>query len=242
MQDLTTKRISIGAGILALGLVVSTLIGGYFFYQSRQLADTLSTTGSAKEPVVSDQVKWVTYTSRPATLSSLKFAYAQMNADLAAVKSFYTSNNIPESALNVTPVTMEEVYDQNNMGEKRYMLRQTFEINSSDVQGITALAKNTQSLIERGVVFTTSRLEYSYSKLAELRISLLSKAVTDARTRAEQLVAGTGKSIGKLKSASSGVVQVLSENSIEVSDYGMYDTSTINKNVMVTVKTTFSLK
>ncbi len=39
-----------------------------------------------------------------------------------------------------------------------------------------------------------------------------------------------------------GVVQVLSEGSIDVSDYGTYDTSKIDKEVMITVKTTFGLK
>ena len=52
----------------------------------------------------------------------------------------------------------------------------------------------------------------------------------------------TGKSVGSLKSAASGVVQVLPANSLEVSDYGTYDTSKVNKNVMVTVKASFNLR
>jgi hypothetical protein len=39
-----------------------------------------------------------------------------------------------------------------------------------------------------------------------------------------------------------GVVQVMQVDSVDVSDYGSYDTSTINKDVMVTVKTVFGLK
>jgi len=37
-------------------------------------------------------------------------------------------------------------------------------------------------------------------------------------------------------------VQVLSPNSIEVSDYGSYDTQTIQKEVMVTARAVFLLK
>ena len=51
-----------------------------------------------------------------------------------------------------------------------------------------------------------------------------------------------GKKIGVLKSASSGVVQVMAQNSVEVSDYGMYDTSKIEKEIMVTVKASFEIK
>ena len=51
-----------------------------------------------------------------------------------------------------------------------------------------------------------------------------------------------GNSVGAIKSASSGVVQVLAPNSVEVSDYGQYDTSKIDKEIMVTVKATFEIK
>ena len=39
-----------------------------------------------------------------------------------------------------------------------------------------------------------------------------------------------------------GVVQVMSLGSVDVSDYGSYDTSNIEKEVMITVKTVFGLK
>lgn len=52
----------------------------------------------------------------------------------------------------------------------------------------------------------------------------------------------SGKKVGSLKSVSMGVVQVLQPNSVDVSDYGMYDTSTVEKEIMITVKATFTLK
>lgn len=70
-------------------------------------------------------------------------------------------------------------------------------------------------------------------------MSLLGAAVSDAKARAEQIAGATKQKVGKLKSAQSGVVQVLRSNSIDVADYGMYDTSTIEKEVMVTVRATF---
>jgi hypothetical protein len=85
-------------------------------------------------------------------------------------------------------------------------------------------------------------LEYSYTKLPELRVSLLSDAVKDAKARAAKLAESSGKKVDVLKSASVGVVQVLPVNSVDVSDYGTYDTSKIDKDVMVTVKAAFTLK
>ena len=45
-----------------------------------------------------------------------------------------------------------------------------------------------------------------------------------------------------MKSANLGVVQVLPVNSTEVSDWGTYDTSTIEKEVMIPVTVIFTLK
>ncbi|MBC7334387.1 MAG: SIMPL domain-containing protein, partial [Actinobacteria bacterium] len=125
---------------------------------------------------------------------------------------------------------------------REYILRQNVEIKSSDVEKITSIAKNTQKIIDQGVIFSTNSLEYYYSKLPELRISLLSEAVKDAKLRAEQIAKGSGREIRSIKSATSGVVQVLPVYSTEISDYGAYDTSTIEKEVMVTVSVVFTLK
>jgi hypothetical protein len=137
---------------------------------------------------------------------------------------------------------MNEVYEQYPSVDKKYNLIQNIEVNSTDVMKIDGLSKNTTSLVtDKGVIFSTNSLEFYYSKLPEARVELLASAVADAKARAEQLAGAGGKKIGVLKSASSGVVQVMSENSVEVSDYGMYDTSKINKEIMVTVKASFEI-
>ncbi len=74
-----------------------------------------------------------------------------------------------------------------------------------------------------------------------MRVALLPDAIADAKARAESIATAGGNKIGSIKSASSGVVQVLSANSVEVSDYGSYDTSKIEKEIMVTVKASFAI-
>jgi hypothetical protein len=51
-----------------------------------------------------------------------------------------------------------------------------------------------------------------------------------------------GAKVSKLTSLSSGVFQVTARNSVEVSDYGSYDTSTIAKKVTATVRADFSVR
>jgi hypothetical protein len=73
-------------------------------------------------------------------------------------------------------------------------------------------------------------------------VSLVGQAIADAKARAVQIAKAGGSSVGALKSASSGVVQVLAPSSTNVEDYGSYDTSTIEKEVMVTARATFYVK
>jgi hypothetical protein len=241
MENNNNKYISFGL-ILGFALVLSASIGSFTFYKLRS-SNQITSTGSAKKEVVSDTVKWTSNITRNIKTSTIKDGYLKIENDLKEVKNFLTANGIPQEEIEVSPVFMYEIYDNNNQAEKSYNLVQTIEVKSSEVEKISELSKNTNSLVTvKGLFFSTVALEYYYSKLPELRVELLANAVEDAKQRASALASAGGKKIGTMRSASSGVVQVMSPNSVEVSDYGMYDTSKIDKEVMVTVKSTFDLK
>ena len=228
--------------ILGLAIIISTVIGVYAYYQIKSFDNTLTVTGSTTKLVTSDHVKWSGSFSRIVKASTLKEGYADMAKDLVAVKNFLKSKNIPDNQIDISPVFMNENYDNNQNVEKAYTLSQNVEIESSDVNSITDVAKNINPLIEQGVIFSTNSLEYTYTKLPDDRVAMLPLAIQDAKKRAGSLAEASGKSVGQLKSAASGVVQVMSANSTDVSDYGSYDTSKIDKNIMMTVKATFTLK
>lgn len=242
METRSTFEISLPSIIIAGAIILSTIIGASTFYRAKSLENSLSVTGSARQEITSDQVKWVGRFERQVLASALTAGYAQMAADLDKTKAFYQNQGIDPSTLIVSPVAMEQVWKQNDSSEKEYILRQTVELNSGDVALIDTVSKNVRSLIEQGVVFSTASLEYSYSKLPELRVSLLADALKDAQARARTIAETSGGSLGKLKAASSGVVQVLPLNSLDVSDYGAYDTQNIKKQVMVTVKAAFEVR
>ena len=230
--------------ILGASFVFGVIIATITFYNVRALDNVISVTGSAKKAVTSDAVKWSIAFNRNTTQSTLQTGYSRMAKDLEIIKKFLVDNGIGEDALTINTIQMNEVWKNYEVAaeNKEYTLYQNVEIDSDEVDLVNRLSKEIGGLIGQGIIVTSNYLSYTYSGLAEQRVALLSEAVADARARAEQLVAGTGKKIGKLRSASSGVVQVLASNSIDISDYGQYDTSTVDKDVMVTVKASFLLK
>jgi hypothetical protein len=231
---------------IAIGMIVSVCVGSYSFIKVRAYDDSLSVTGSAKKAVISDKAKWTPSFSRTVKESSIKDGYAKVANDLRIVKDFLLSQGFNESEITIAAPTMEQFWeyknDGNNSGEQKYTIRQSVEVASDDVKKVANATKNVASVASKSVLFTMGNVEYFYSKLPELRITLISDAVKDAKARAEQIALSGERRVGALKSAASGVVQVLPANSIDISDYGMYDTSSINKDVMVTVRAAFSIQ
>jgi uncharacterized protein len=115
-------------------------------------------------------------------------------------------------------------------------------VRSADIEKLTALTNTIDALTGEGYTVTTGGLELTYQKLPETRVTLLTQAIADAQDRAEAIAKESGRSVGALRSATGGVVQVLPLGGIDVNDYGAYDTMSKDKEVMVTVRATFSLK
>lgn len=244
MEEIKKQKLILFPIIMGACLVISATIWATAYYNKND-TDSLSVTGSASRQVVSDNAKFSGYFSRIVKISNLKSGYSQMTSDLKIVQDFLKAQGIAEKDITISTVSMYENYNYNNNNnvqtEKEYNLTQQVEVSLSDVEKITSLAKKTQDLINSGVIFSTNQVEYYYTKLPELRVELLSDAIKDAKARATKMAEATGKKVGVLRSAASGVVQVLPSNSLEISDYGTYDTSKINKNIMVTVRAAFSV-
>jgi len=238
------KFLQIPALILGICGILSVVIFGNFLYKIRALDNTLTVTGSARQKVVSDTGKLIGRFMRTIAINDLKTGYKTMEEDKNKVINFFKSQGVEEKNMIISAVSQQEIWKQNEYDNKpkQYNLVQTIEINSNDVTKLDTLSKNFQSLVDQNVLFSIERVEYYYSKLPEYRISMLSEAIKDAKARAEKIAASSGKRVGIIKSASAGVVQVLSPNSIDISDYGTYDTSSIDKEIMVTVKALFTIK
>lgn len=236
-HPLVLLGIILGASFLiAIGIVSATL------FKLRSGNDTVAVTGSAKIAVTSDQAKWTSQITRSVRQSELKAGYAQIASDAAIVKEYAKSQGILDTELTVSTVSMSDIYQQDQAAERRYMLTQTFTVQSTDTAKVTAAANNMATVVNKGVIFQTNALEYYYSKLADARIQLLSQAIADAKVRATEMAKDSGRGVGLLKSVSSGVVQVQSLNSTDVSDYGSYDTTQVEKQITVTVKAVFAFK
>jgi len=242
MENNYSKSILLGV-IVGLSLIVSSVVVANTFYKVKALDNSLSVTGSAKKIVTSDMGKWTGDFSREVPVADLKIGYDQMASDLKIVKKFFADNGIDEKTIVISPVYMNQKYVYNNYNNDppKYILTQNVEVQSNDVKKITDLANKTKDMIEKDVMFSANAPEYYFTKLADIRIELLGNAIKDARARADKIAESGGKKVSTMTQAAVGVTQLLPVNSIDISDYGTYDTSSIEKEVTVTVRAAFGL-
>jgi hypothetical protein len=245
IKQIFEKQNATAAAVLGLALIVVAVIAGFFLSSLRSSGNVLTTTGSAKMSVVSDSGKLSGSVLAYANEFDLATGYKKIDRDTEKVKAFLIKNGATEEEITISPVNLNQDYSYNDGGQnlpKRYELRATVTVNSTDVTKITNISNLVDDVAGEGVLFQTYGAQYYYSGLADARVALLGDAIVDAKARAREIAKASGGNVGKLKTATSGVVQVLPPNSIDISDYGTYDTSTIDKDVMVTVRATFIIR
>jgi hypothetical protein len=241
-MESTRSPFVLSAAILALGLILSTLIGGGFAHNIKSIGD-ISVTGSAQKVITSDRAKWRISLSRSAALESLKDGYSQLKNDLNLLQAYLKKEGVDAKQITVGAISVEATYANYDMSRPAgYTLRQEVTVESSDVAKLTATVQNAGSLLTQGAVVTTNSLEYYYSKLADVKVEMLAEATENARDRAAKIAQSAGSALGKLKEASMGVLQITPVNSTEVSDYGMYDTSSIEKQITAVVRASFGVR
>jgi len=251
------NAIVVSALVIGIALVLGTYIVANSFYRVKALANVVSVTGSAEKVITSDIVKWTSSCSRTVGVYDLKSGSEKIKDDLSIIVSYLKEKGVREEDITIDPVKVSTTcadynnYSYDKFGNRLcaanqisgYSLQQTIIIESSDVPGVTKLAQNaTGDLINKGVIFSSQNLEYYYKNFADLKVEMLSEATKNAKNRAEKIANSTGAKIGFLQSASMGVFQVTSTNSTEISDYGNFDTSAIEKKVTAVVRASFLLK
>jgi uncharacterized protein len=229
---------------IALGMIVSSLIIGWAYTGAKKGDDAITVTGSAKKRIKSDLVHWSAGVSSDA--AELTDAYRKLAGDLPRIKEYLLSKGIPEDQMTISSITTTQRKGRDSDGNETsevigYALSQSIEVRSNDVAKIGQIARESTELINQGILIESSAPRYYYTQIGDLKIEMLGEAARDAKERAERIASSTGNSIGSVRSAKMGVLQITAADSTEVSDYGTYDTSTIEKDMTAVVNVSFAV-
>lgn len=231
---------------IALGCVFSTYIFSKSIVEFQKLQNqTIRVTGSASQNVTSDKASWSIHvkTIRP----TLKEGYNKINSDTNIIKEFLLSNGIDEKNIDISLVNSYENIKRLANGTitneiESYNVYRFIKIKSDDINKLTDLSKKIDVLVNQDINLTSESVQYFVSNLDDIKVKMVGEATKNAKERAESMIKGTNGKIGVMTGAKMGVFQIVPVDSTEVNDYGINDTSSIEKKVVATVSATFTVK
>ena len=231
------------AAVLGAAFVIAAGIAGYTAYQIKASADVVEVTGSARVPVTADFGRWPLSLETKTGMTNQQEGYARLEAASQKIVAYLKEQGFTDIETPAPNTYPNFIYPQNaEPVQTGYTVSRVIIVRSSDVAKLATLANNIEPLVGRDYNVISNGLELTYQKLPETRVSLLSDAIKDAKARAEAIAKESNRTVGALRSSTGGVVQVLPAGGMDVSDAGTYDTQSVNKEVMVTVRATFSLQ
>lgn len=245
LKVLKSAQVVILGICFVVATITSTVILTKGLLQMKKFSEqVIKVTGSAEKNIISDAIVWKLNFSRrePKMID----AFDLLKNDLEMVKGYLLGKGVKESEIIVAPVTTTILYMKNEKGNdtntiEAYILAQEIEVRSGNVIKITDVSRQATELIEKGLEVISQSPEYFYTKLAELKFEMLKEATENALKRAEKMISASGGKIGTMRSARMGVFQITPVNSYNVSDWGINDTSSLEKKVNAVVNVEFAI-
>ena len=233
------------AVIIGLAIVVSSMILVDGVEKVKGGNNRIIVTGSAKQQITSDLIVWTG--SFHAKSPSLQDAYTKLEADKSKVMDYLVKQGVPKEKIVFSSITTNTFYivlpsGQYTSDVDYYELYQTVTISSGEIDKITEISRNVTELINEGIQFQSNAPQYMYTKIADMKVTMLAEATKDATKRAEMIAENAGNKLGKLKYADMGVIQITPLYSNEVSDYGMNDTYSLEKEITAIVHCEFEIQ
>jgi len=232
----------LAAAVLASGMTLGLYkVGGGL---ASRAGNAITVTGTASENATADNAVWTLNLneSQPTLASSVK----KIDASAEALKNYLLNGGVATDQIEFGPINsnaVQEYINGNPTGRiLAYQAYRTVTVRTKDVKLVEKLSNNIGSLLATGVNVGNYGPAYYLSTLDDMRAKLLAAAMKDAKARAKAITEAVGGSVGPLLSVSSGPTQVTTKNSLDRAAGGVYDVSTIEKTVNVTLSASFKSK
>lgn len=174
--------------------------------------------GLSEREYIADQVIWpIQFVDAGNDLTAL---YENIEANSKTVASFLEQNNIEkrEIALGKPEITdkLAQQYGGNEGAKFRYSAVQTVTVYSNDVEKVRELMQQIGALVKSGIVLTSqsyqAQPDYIFSRLNEVKPSMIEEATVNAREVAEKFAKDSNSALGKIKRANQGRFSISSRD------------------------------
>lgn len=235
-----------GLGLcLAVGLVVSAMVGAGALKRVKLAHQTITVKGYAEKPITSDHGVWSGWFEVEGV--ELQRAYAELEQHHDRVVTWLEQAGVKPAMIRSTAVSTEPLYKKDSQGRdthelEKYQLSQTVVVEGKELEWVERIAQESTELIKQGIRFTSGKPAYYFTGLEGLKVQMLGEAMKNARERAAVLAENSNARVGPLVQASQGVYQITPPFDTEIDDYGRNDTSSIHKVIKAVITADFAVE
>ena len=237
-------KLSSVALILALGMILSALLVSKLFVRIRH-EQAITVKGYAECDVDANIGKLsCVFTARG---TSLQEAYEKLQQSKNAVMEYLKKSGFADGDITAGTIGTVKVMKRDAQGKETNEIEyhdasQDVVVSSTNVALVKAVATGITDLIKDGIDISASPPAFYISDMQDTKLRLLAEATKDGYRRAAALAENSGGKVGALVSAQQGVFQITERNSTEVSGYGEYDTTTIDKTAKAIVTLEYEIE
>lgn len=224
------KTILAAAALAGICFVAGGYLLGDGLVRAKAVDRSVTVRGLAEKDVVADLATWtLSYSSVAPDLAS---AQADSEADTAAIRAYFAKMGFAADALVPAGVTVSSYSDQ---GVPRITITQRMQFRTTDIKRAQKAVTQQYDLVRAGVSLAEgSTMNYSYTKLNDIKSGMVAEATRDARKVAEQFARDSGARVGTIKSASQGYFEINARDGTS-EGYGVSDTPNKKVRVVTTI-------
>ncbi len=234
--------------LFSIAIVISAFVLGNAYKNRNNAQGTISVTGLGNADFTSDLIVWEGSFSRESL--QLKDAYNRLENDKKVITEYLVSKGVKTSELVFKAVksskrTKAKYVSGKYVGDEflGYRLTQSLQIDSKEVAQVEKISREITELLNKGIEFYSQAPRYYYTKLADLKIEMISKATADAYARAQKIAENSGGTLGEMISARMGIFQITGQNSDENYSWGgTFNTTSKEKTASITMKLDYKTK
>jgi hypothetical protein len=234
MEERTVRfggPIVVAALILTIGMIVGGYLLGNGLVRAHHADRAVTVRGLAERDVVADLATWdLSYSEQGGDLADVQ---ARITQDTRAVRAYFERLGFPADALQPAGAGVTQFYDN---GQPRVTINQRLQLRTTDIPRARRAVADQFDLVKAGVQLQDgSKMNYSFTKLNDIKPAMVAAATKNARAAAEQFAKDSGTGVGGIKSATQGYFSIQARDG-EGGGYGVADTPFKKVRVVTTVE------
>jgi len=204
-------------------LIIGMGVLGYFIQQTalqyKAYERVVSVKGLSEREYPADTVIWqIQFTVAKNDLPSM---FEDIDQQTKLVVDFLRAKGLEESNVSLSsPAVIDrkaQQYGSDQAIEYRYLASRTITVYSQNIEVVRAAINEIGELGKQGVLLNqdpyANRIEYSFTKLNDIKPDMIEEATNNAREVAEKFAKDSQSSLGKIKRATQGQFSIFDRDS-----------------------------